>query len=231
MTAPRFVDERVATNGEHHMLERIYHHGPDTLRVQVVRDRHSAARSHAITERLARRRWVLLAELPAQDWYDATASCTLGTTASVLGGVAGRVLQQALRTHAVGTVFGAHFEDTAAIDLPQLAVWLTAEVTALLRAHPDPAWQRVRCATVARLTPREIRVNLHGLGAAGECGRWEPSETDQLLLDDIWQLAEQHNWHRGDEHRFDLILHVVTSRSAARLLALGERPGTIGTEP
>ncbi|VVJ22695.1 Uncharacterised protein [Amycolatopsis camponoti] len=231
MTAPRFVDERVATNGEHHMLERLYHHGPDTLRVQVVRDLHSAARSRAITERLDRRRWVLLAELPAQDWYYATAACTLATTTSVLGGVAGRVLQQALRTHVAGTVIGAHFEDTAGIDLPQLAVWLTAEVTALLRDHLDPVWQRVRCATVARLTPREIRVNLHGLDASGECERWEPSETDQRVLDDIWQLAEQHNWHRGDERRFDLVLHVVTGRSAARMFALGERPGTICTEP
>ncbi len=76
MTAPRYVDERIATNGEHHLLERVYHHGPDTLRVRVVRDLHSAERSRAVTERLSvSHRRVALTELPPQQWYDATAAC------------------------------------------------------------------------------------------------------------------------------------------------------------
>ncbi|QFU86743.1 hypothetical protein [Amycolatopsis sp. YIM 10] len=69
MIAPRLVDERVATNGEHHMLERIHHHGPDTQRVRVVRDLHSAARSSAATERLTPGHgWMVLAEPPSADW-------------------------------------------------------------------------------------------------------------------------------------------------------------------
>jgi hypothetical protein len=166
-------------------------------------------------------------------WSGRSCTCTsprLATTASVLGGVAGAVLARALRQHMAGTVFGARYDDTAGFDLPQLAVWLTAEVTSLLRAHPDPGWRRVRYATVARPTPREIRVNLHGVGASDECGRRQASDEDQRVLDDIWQLAELHNWHSRDEHRFGLILHVVTDRSAATLVAPGEISTTVSTD-
>ncbi|SFB53293.1 hypothetical protein SAMN05216266_11712 [Amycolatopsis marina] len=107
MSAPRLVDERIATNGEHHLLERCYHHGPDTLRVRVVRDLHSAPRSSAVTERRTTcHSWTVLADLPAQHWYDATSACTLATTASVLGRVAVTVLEQALREHTSAPVFG-----------------------------------------------------------------------------------------------------------------------------
>lgn len=119
MTAPRLVNERVATNGEHHLLERTHHHGPDTLRVQVVRDLHSATRSRAATERLTTRHsWSVLAELPAHDWYDATSGCTLATTARVLGSVAGTVLEAALREHPLETVFGERYGDTCGCAVP-----------------------------------------------------------------------------------------------------------------
>ncbi len=229
MTAPRLVNERVATNGEHHVLERIHHHGPDTLRVRVVRDLHSATRSRAVTERLTTSHgWSVLAELPAHDWYDATSGCTLATTARVLGSVAGTVLEAALREHPLEIVFGERYGDTAALELPQLAVWLTAEVTSLLRAHPDPVWRAVRCATVARPASREIQLNLYGLSEPAE--RWEPDVDDQRVLDDIWELADHHNWNRGHEHRFILVMHVVTDHSAPALLARGEAPGTITVE-
>lgn len=229
MTAPRLVNERVATNGEHHLLERIHHHGPDTLRVQVVRDLHSAARSRAVAERLGpRHSWAVLAELPARDWYDATSGCTLATTARVLGSVAGTVLDAGLRDHPPGVVFGERYDDTAVLDLPQLAVWLTAEVTSLLCAHPDPVWRTVRCATIARPTSREIQLNLYGRSEPAE--RWEPDIDDQRVLDDIWRLADGHNWNRGHEHRFILVMHVVTDHSAPALLARGAGPGTITTE-
>ncbi|WP_020663102.1 hypothetical protein [Amycolatopsis benzoatilytica] len=229
MTAPRLVNERVATNGEHHMLERIHHHGPDTLRVRVVRDLHSAARSRAVTECLtASHRWSGLAELPARDWYDATSACILATTARVLGRVADAVLEAALREHASGTVFGERYGDTAALELPQLAVWLSAEVTGLLRGHHDPVWRAVRCSAVARPLPREIRLNLHGLGEAAE--RWVPDVDGQRLLDDIRRLADHHNWNRGHERRFGLILCVVTDPSAPARVARDKGPGTITVE-
>jgi hypothetical protein len=38
LSVPLLVGERVATNGELHLLGRIRHHGPDALRVRVVRD-------------------------------------------------------------------------------------------------------------------------------------------------------------------------------------------------
>ncbi|GAB3000830.1 MULTISPECIES: hypothetical protein [Amycolatopsis] len=230
MTAPRLVNERVATNGEYHLLERIYHHGPDMLRVRVVRNLHSATRSRAVTERLTANHssWAVLAEVPAHDWYDATSGCTLATTARVLGRVAGTVLGQAVREHPTGTVFGERYDDTAALELPQLAIWLTAEVTTLLRAHSDPAWRAVRCATVARPASRGIQLNLYGLSEPAE--RWEPDIDDQRVLDDLRRLADHHNWHRGHEHRFILILHVVADHSAPTLLARGEAPGTITVE-
>lgn len=63
-------------------------------------------RSSAVTERLPTGHgWTVLADLPAQHWYDTTSACTLATTAIVLGGVAVTVLEQALREHASGTVF------------------------------------------------------------------------------------------------------------------------------
>jgi hypothetical protein len=207
-------------------FERVYHHGRDILRVRVVRDLHSAARSRAVTERLtASHGWAVLAELPAHDWYDATSGCTLDTTGSVLGPVAGTVLAHAVREHLSGTVFGERYGGTAALELPQLAVWLTAEVTSLLRAHSDPMWRAVRCATVARPGAREIQLNLYRLSEPAE--RWEPDIDDQRVLDDIWRLADHHNWNRSHEHRFTLDLHVVTDHSAPALLARGEGPGTI----
>jgi hypothetical protein len=43
------------------MLERVYHHGHDILRVRVVRDLPSSARSRAVTERLAAKHsWAVL---------------------------------------------------------------------------------------------------------------------------------------------------------------------------
>ncbi|QWF81035.1 hypothetical protein [Amycolatopsis sp. CA-230715] len=230
MIAPRLVDERVATNGEHHLLERTLHNGPGTLRVRVARDLHSAARSRAVTELLTTSTgWTTLAELPARDWYEATSGCTVATTARVLGGVADTALEAALRDHPLGIVVGERYADTAELELPQLAVWLTAEVTSFLRAHPDPVWRAVRCATVARPASRKIQLNLYGLSERSE--QWESTREDQRVLADIWILIDHHNWHGGDErHRFILVIHVVTAHSAPTLLACGERPGTITTE-
>ncbi|WP_158303254.1 MULTISPECIES: hypothetical protein [Pseudonocardiaceae] len=48
------------------------------------------------------------------------------------------MLEQALREPVSATVFGERYDDTAWLELPQLAVCQPAEVTSLLWAHPYP---------------------------------------------------------------------------------------------
>lgn len=93
--------------------------------------------------------------------------------------------------------YGGLYRLAAALDLPQLAVWLMAELTAL----GERTWT---CA--ATVHPHLARIRLYVYGLA------DTVEHRPLTRDDRAALADNHNWtnpHHAADRRFHLDTHVV----------------------
>lgn len=111
--------------------------------------------------------------------------------------------------------YGGLYRLAAALDLPQLAVWLMAELTAL----GERTWTY---AATVHLHLARIRLYVYGLA--------DTVEHRPLTRDDRAALANNHNWtnpHHAADRRFHLDTHVVIRPDVPTLHAHGPRPGTV----
>ncbi|GAA1937861.1 hypothetical protein [Amycolatopsis minnesotensis] len=125
--------------------------------------------------------------------------------------------------------YGKSYLDTWALDLPALAAWLMAELTALGRNVTSAVWPDVRYAAVANTARDEIKLYLYGLDDTPGTRR-PPGDADRRAFDEITALAAAHGWsnpHDDTDRRFGLLTHVGTAYDGPDLRAQGRGPGTI----
>lgn len=122
--------------------------------------------------------------------------------------------------------YGDRYPDTAALDLPQLAVWLLAELTHHTQAMAIPGWMRARFAAAVNTARNEIHLYVHGI----DDHHCAPTEDDRAALAELVASTQAHNWtnpHDLGDRRFHLYTRVVTEHDAATLGARGRLPGTV----
>lgn len=150
-------------------------------------------------------------------WH--TLTVTPGTSA---GSVAVAVVPQPRR-------HGARYPDTARLDLPQLAVWLMAELVARA-ADPDtglsPGW---RYAAAVNPTRREIRFTV--FGPRDEQQREYPAATAGPMVGvHAARIIDAHNWTNPTDARDHRFTHTVDTPTQAAQRVETERgrgPGTV----
>lgn len=149
-------------------------------------------------------------------WY--TLTLTRG-----LGGEAGVAVIPESR------VYGESYPDTAALTLPQVAVWLLADLTRRAASDTSPIWPQVRFAVVVNTACDQIRLYLYGIDdTPGQ--RRVPTDTDFAALDDIQTVARAVGWTNPDDdpdRRFTLDTHVVADYEHPVLRQEGRTPGTV----
>lgn len=122
--------------------------------------------------------------------------------------------------------YGDRYADTAAVDLPQLAVWLLAELTHHTRAKAVPAWKQARFAAAVNVARNEIHLYAHGIDDL-HCAS---TEEDRAAFGELVASTQAHNWinpHDLGDRRFHLYTRVVTEHDSATLGGRGRLPGTV----
>jgi hypothetical protein len=116
---------------------------------------------------------------------------------------------------------GESYLDTEALDLPQLAVWLMADLTHLARDTTSAVPPQSRFAVAVNTARAEIRLYHYGLTDADDGrGAWAA----------VAAAAAAHNWtnpHDNGDRRFTLLPHTPGDYEIPELRERGRGPGTV----
>ncbi|MGW5646228.1 hypothetical protein ACWEV3_40215 [Saccharopolyspora sp. NPDC003752] len=127
-----------------------------------------------------------------------------------------------------GRMYGVSYEDTAALDLAQLAVWLMAELVTSA-ADPDAGLPpEARYAALVYPGGRSITFVVFGIDPA-DAGSFATAQ--EIMNRAIKPVLHAHNWHNPDDphdHRF-LAAAIVPNNADHEhaLRAQGHGPGTV----